>query len=148
MYINMDVYIWLLFRKSIGKEDLERIGNYVIGNREERREFEKFQDSPFYQSRPMLKTPLLAEFMHQRQILPIYNSEHGLEFIVNFPVALLDDLCKWAREILCNKSDGSHVVSNNAGIAINKINIYIICLQTVLTNFSKINQQRETIKVW
>ena len=115
----MDVYIWLLYRKSFGKEDLERIGNYVIGNREERQNFEEFRDSLLYQSRPMLRTHLLVEFMHQRQLLPICHSEHGIEFVYNFPKSLLDDLCNWAREILCSKSDGPCLDSNNFGILMN-----------------------------
>ena len=44
----MDVYIWLLCCKSIGKADLERIGNYVIGNKEECGDFEQFRTSAVY----------------------------------------------------------------------------------------------------
>ena len=121
----MDVYIWLLCRKSIGKADLERIGNYVIGNKEERRDFEQFRDSLFYQSRPMLKTPLLVEFMHQRKIVPLCNFEHGIEFIYNFPKGLLDDLCNWAKRILHNETDGLCLDSNKSGIVINQNCLYL-----------------------
>ena len=105
----MDVYIWLLYRKSGGKTDLQRVGNYVIGNTAERQDFEKFRNSSFYQNRPFLKTSLLLEFMKQKQISPIYTSAYGQDFITNFPRSLLDDLCLWAREHLHGDSGASHL---------------------------------------
>ena len=142
IYVNMDVYIWLLCRKAMGKSDLERIGYYVIGNRKEREAFDKFRDSPFYQGRPMLRTRLLSEFMNKRQIVPKLILKHGLEFITNFSSTLLDDLCDWTRGILYKKNDATNLTSSNSGIKILYVIYILYVLQlTVLRSFFKINQQ-------
>ena len=87
---------------------VRRIDNYVIGNREERRNFKKFQDSSLYQNRPMLKTHLLIQFMNERKIVPVCTLQHGIEFITNFPLALLDELCDWAKVQMQQDSIGMH----------------------------------------
>ena len=122
MYINMDIYVWLLLRNSMGKEDLRRINDYVIGNKEERQNFEKFRDSSFYQNRPMLKTHLLVQFMNERQIMPACTLHHGIEFVTNFPLGLLEDLCDWAK---------IQMQQDNTGI--NSVKFYILH-KTLLQN--------------
>lgn len=139
----MDVYIWLLCRKSMGKSDLKRIGNYVIGNRKERQAFDKFRDSPFYQGRPMLRTHLLSEFMNKRQVVPKSILKHGLEFITNFPTTLLDDLCNWTRGILYKKNDATNLTSSNSSIKILYV-IYISYICFTADGFKELLQDKPT----
>ena len=100
MYVSLDVYISLDVRKSCGRASLQRMGDYVLANYLDRKEFDKFRDSSFYQKGPLVATDLLTEFM-KIQNLPIqYIHEHGKYYISNFPNECFHDLCQWARIIL------------------------------------------------
>lgn len=69
MYVNLGVYTWIQVRRNCGKPDLTRVGDYVLPTSSDRRDFEKFRDSEFYQQRPLIKTNLLVQLMEKRVLL-------------------------------------------------------------------------------
>jgi len=46
--------------------------------------------------------------MNERKIVPVCTLQHGIEFITNFPLALLDELCDWAKVQMQQDSTGMH----------------------------------------
>lgn len=112
MYISLDVYIWLQCRKHTGRPDLRRVGNYLIASSADRKDFEKFRDSEFYERRPLIKTDLLERFMKQKFITIDYINKFGIEFITNFPHSQFDDLCEWTRKILYSGQESEWAVDD------------------------------------
>ena len=100
MYVNLDVYTWMQVRKNCGRPDLTRVGNYVLAASSDRRDFEKFRDLEFYKKKPLIKSDLLVQFMEEKNIAIEYCNKFNIDFIINFPVSLFDDLCEWVRKLL------------------------------------------------
>ena len=84
MYVSLDVYIWLDVRESCGRASLQRMGDYVLASSLDRKEFDKFRDSSFYQKGPLVATDLLTEFMKIQNLPIMYIHERGKYYISNF----------------------------------------------------------------
>lgn len=100
MYVSLDVLIWLQCRKSCGRPDVQRIGNYVLANTTDRRDFDVYRDSMFFKKRPLVPTDLLQEFMKIKNLHVDLQNEYGVNFVVNFPTSHFEELCIWARNII------------------------------------------------
>ena len=79
---------------------------YWLATSSDRRDFEKFKDSEFYENRPLIKTDLLVQFMEKRCIAIEYCNKLNIDFIVNFPGLLFDDLYEWVRNLLQDNQTG------------------------------------------
>lgn len=100
MFVNMDVLIWLQYRKFNKMKELRRDGDYVIARTDDRRNFDTFRDSPFYSSCPIIATPLLMKFMMHKGIPIRITKEFGNVYVTSMPMetADFDELCEWARD--------------------------------------------------
>ena len=89
IYLSLDVFTWLQYRKFCGRPDLQRVGNYVVATSADQQDFDKFCDSPFYKDRPLLKTDVLIEFMKLKKLPIEFISEHVVQYVINFQVLTL-----------------------------------------------------------
>ena len=110
MYISLDVYTWMQVRKNCGRPDFTRVGNYILATSADRRDFEKFRDSEFYNERPLIKTDFLVQFMEKKSIPIEYCNKFNIDFIVNFPSSLFDELCDWVRNHLQTRKTSDEIV--------------------------------------
>ena len=103
IHVNMDVLIWLQYRRFNNMKELRRDGDYIVATTDDRRDFDSFRDSPFYskcQGCPIIATPLLFKFMKFKG-LPIRTiTQFGNVYVTSMPMESMDfdELCEWAND--------------------------------------------------
>jgi len=68
MFFTIDMYLWLLYRKSLNIPSLTREDDYLVATTDDRRrDFCKLLDSSHYPEPPMPSCPLLLKFMKAKE---------------------------------------------------------------------------------
>ena len=100
IHVNMDVLIWLQYRRFNNMKDLRHDGDYIVATTDDRRNFDCFRDSHFYSHCPIIATPLLFKFMRYKGIPIRTMKEFGNVYITSMPMETtdFDELCEWASD--------------------------------------------------
>ena len=107
MFLTIDIYMWLQYRKFQGLPDLRQEGDFIVATRSDRHHFESFRDLPFNSKDPLPSCPLLLKYIQTKGIPVTVIKEFDCEYVVGFPISEIDELCKWAQtEIDCKSQDG------------------------------------------
>ena len=100
IYVNMDVLIWIQYRKFNKTPELKREGDYIIATSNDRKDIESFHQLPFYSCYPIIATPLLLKCMKYKYIPITVVEEFGHKYVTSMPASefAFNELCEWAKE--------------------------------------------------
>jgi len=106
LYVNMDILIWMQYRKFNKMPELKREGDYIIATSNDRKNFDTFRQLPFYSCYPIIATPLLLKYMKHKEIPITVIEEFGCKYVTSMPASefAFDELCEWAYEELDKSS--------------------------------------------
>lgn len=107
MFLTIDIFMWLQYRKFQGLPDLKQEGDFIIATRSDRHHFESFRDLPFNSKNPLPSCSLLLKYTQIKNIPVTVIKEFDCEYVVGFPISEIDELCEWAQtEINSKQQDG------------------------------------------
>lgn len=108
MFFTIDMYLWLLYRKSLNMPSLRREDDYLVATSEDRRNYEHFRElleSSHYHESPMPSCPLLLKFMKAKGMPILLNEQFNCELVTNFPNSRMNELCDWAQSEIAKLSN-------------------------------------------
>ena len=109
MFFTIDMYLWLLYRKSLNMPSLRREDDYLVATSDDRRHYEDFRellDSSHYPQPPMPSCPLLLKFMKAKEMPILLVQRFNCELVTNFPSSRINELCDWAQSEIANSESG------------------------------------------
>ena len=108
MFVNMEVLIWMQYRKFNNMPELRREGDYLIIPSDDRKNFDNFRDLPFCKSGPVISTPLLLKYMNENNLPVVHEQQFGQSYVMSMPTHdfAFDELVRWARRELAGGSKG------------------------------------------
>jgi len=107
MFFTIDMYLWLLYRKSQKMPSLRREHDYLVATSEDRQNYEEFRElihSSHYPEFPMPSCPLLLKFMKAKGIPIMLVERFNCELVTNFPSSRINELCDWAQAEITKQS--------------------------------------------
>lgn len=103
MFLTIDIYRWLQYRKFQGLPDLKQEGDFIIATSSDRRHFESFRDLSFNSKNPLPSCSLLLKYIQTQNIPVTMIKEFDCEYVVGFPMSEIDELCEWAKTQIDSK---------------------------------------------